>query len=230
MKKNRIFISSLKNNFLFLICGWAVIHLIGWWYNLGSGIISPNLLMVTFSITILLSLILSTSGKNNGEISFELPFINSYTKQEDNFEFKPGGFNIFIRSMYFIVAIFLLITNLQFGGSVISDWLGIIFGILIIGFAVISYLSNKNDFLILNSNCISWYDNEQKEKISVEWHMINKYSVINYSSDKGNIIYPEKIVFNTSEKEFSLNMKTMSILPYSQIVIGILESQIGVKD
>lgn len=230
MKKNRIFISSLKNNFLFLICGWAVIHLIGWWYNLGSGIISPDFLMVTFSLTILLSLILSTSGKNKGGTSFDLPFINSYIKHEDNFEFKPGGFNIVIRSIYFFVAMFLLIKNLQFETSVISDWFGIIFGILIIGFAVISYLSNKNDFLIIDSNCISWYDNEQKEKISVEWHLINKYSVINYSSDKSSIRYPEKIVFHTSEKEFLLNMETMSILPYSQIIIELLESRISVKD
>jgi hypothetical protein len=229
MKKKRIFLSSFKSDILYLLIAWIIIHILAWLHYTHLKIFSFDMLTVTFSITLLLSLILSKIGVNKNNTYFGLPFINSYIKEGDYYEFKPGGLNIVIRSLYFIVAMLLLLSNMQFR-QLGADWFGVIYAILIIGFGVISYLSNKNDFLNINSNCISWYDNEQKEKISVEWHLINKYSVINYSSDKGNIRYPEKIVFHSSDKEFSLNMKTMSMLPYSQIIIELLESRISVKD
>lgn len=229
MKKKRIFLSSFKSDFLYLLIAWIIIHILAWLHYTHLKIFSFDMLTVTFSITLLLSLILSKIGVNKNNTYFGLPFINSYIKQGEYYQFKPGGFNMVIRLFYFTVAMFFIFINLQFGQLVITDWVDIIFGILIIGFGVISYFSNKNDFLNINSNCISWYDNDQKEKVTIEWHLINKYSVIKYSNKKGNIEYPEKIVFHTSKEEFSFNMKTMSILQYSQIIIELLESRISVK-
>ena len=222
MKKKRIYLSSLKNDVLYLICGWAFIHLIGWLYNSFSGFISSNLLLVTFSATLLLSLTLSNSGKNKNESSFGLPFINSYTQQGENFEFKHNGFNFVIRSLYFTLAMLLILLNLQFE----KEWYSAIYAILVLGGIVINYLSNKNDFLRINKHNLSWYDNEQKESFSIDWHLIKKFTVINYVSESNKIDYPAKIIIHTDEKELPINLEKLAILQYSQIIIKILETRI----
>jgi hypothetical protein len=110
--------------------------------------------------------------------------------------------------------------------SLIDIFLILIFLIFIL-FYVIRYLKNRNDYLSIDSQQISWFDNEGNKKIVIDLNEVVNYSIIQerIKSDE----YPKLININTRKKNFSIDLQKMSLLQFSEIIIDQLKSNLDPK-
>jgi hypothetical protein len=225
----RVFISSLKSDFLALLFGWVFLHFISWLFNGCKGFESYELLLLSFGLTLYMLLVMGSFVNKKGEFKLGLPFLNSYLKAGEKLVFKPGGFNLVIRAFYFLVATYALFGNMkinEFYDSTLSDKIYSILFLLILVGSVVKAISDRNDFLIIDAICISWFDNDDKEVKSLLWGDIQQFS-IKSDTDSGGLETPRKIVFQTSAGESSLDIEGLAIAQYFDLITEQLEMRIG---
>jgi hypothetical protein len=86
----RKFLGKLSTDFIILVVFWTIIHILGWYAQGFTGFLTGQLIYKTLGITLLLSLLLSNSGKHKGDLAFGIPLINSYLKKIEAYLFLLG--------------------------------------------------------------------------------------------------------------------------------------------
>jgi hypothetical protein len=220
MKPKRHFLGKPHYDVAALFVFWIIIHFLGWYSNGYGDFFKGQLVLITIGVTLLLSLILSSSGNNKNDFQLGLPFINSYI--ESNYEIKitSGGLNLFMRVFYCILAVILILSGLideaNSSLTLIEMLLTLIF-IVVILFFIIKYIRNSKDYLSFNLHTISWYDYSIKNKISIDFKNIKSFEIKTHQY-KG-LDYPEKIILKTPDRPYAIDLKEMSMLPFSSIII-----------
>jgi hypothetical protein len=225
MKLKRHFLGKLNSNLFMLLILWVIAHLAGWYSNGFVGLFSLHLILTTIGVTLLLSLLLSSSGNSKNDLQFGLPFINSYLEAEHVLKISSGGLNFFMRVFYFILSLILIGVSLSYDAvnnlSLVEAFLGLIFlfGIL---FYTLRVIRNFNDFLSINAFSISWYDNSKNGKIELQFKDILSFKVEN--EQYKSVEHPKSIILNTLDKNYTINLKEMSMLQFSSKIIQHLEN------
>jgi hypothetical protein len=226
MKYKRKFKGKVGQSLILFVVFWAIVHFCGWYSNGFEGFLNLNLARITLSVSILLGLLTSNSGKSSNEYYELLPFINSYKIKEEEYRFSPGGFNLLARSLYFCIALFLLSMSFYLTREEIGyiDYSITVLIILVLGLMVWKYLKNRNDFLLINNENIQWFDKEFSQEIILKLNEIQSYEVENESYK--SLDYPLKIIINANNVQYTIDLKEMSILQYSAVIIEQLKIKV----
>jgi hypothetical protein len=227
MKKKRVYISKIKFDILNLLIFWLICHFAAWYSNGFTGLYSSKLIFLSSGVTILLLLLLSNSGSAKNDTQIGLPFINSYVIIDDEHIFNPGGFNLFIRILYFLIALgFVFASSLNEK----NNPLGLFeFGLcLIIVYFILNllmkYLKNRKDFISITKTRISWLDNQEKKQINIDFNQIQSYETENLKYKTSD--YPKKIIIKTPENTFYIDLAQMSILQFSVQIIDQIKKNL----
>lgn len=223
MKAKRKFIGKFHYDVLMLLVFWLIIHCMGWYSNGFKDFLSSQLLYLTLSISFLLLLLLSSNG-NKKEYSVGLPLINSYKETPFGIEVTPGGFNLLMRIFYFVFALilmFLAFLNDGWKDTSILEILMLVLFTFILLFLVLKYFRNRNDYLSIDQQTISWFDNLNKNVLNVELKSIVDFKVQEIEFKKNK--YPQKLILNTNDNKYTIDLEEMSMLQFSNEIIGQLE-------
>ena len=227
MKTQRHFLGKLHSNLLMLVVFWVIVHLVGWYSNGFVGFLSLQLILTTVGVTLLLSLLLSSSGRGKNDLQFGLPFVNSYLESANALKISSGGLNFYMRVFYFILSLILIGASFIYDAandlSLVEAFLGLIFiaGIL---FYIIRYIRNINEYLSINEFSISWYDDFTKGKIELQFKDILSFNVEN--EQYKSVDHPKSIFLKTLDKNYTIDLKDMSMLQFSSKIIQHLENNI----
>ena len=223
MKTKRKFLGKFHIDLLMLLIFWLIMHCAGWYSNGGKDFLSSQLLYLTLSITFLLLLFLSSTGSDK-EYLVGLPLINSYKETPFGIEVTPGGFNLLMRLFYFVMALILMFLAFFKDGwenSSLLEILMIIVFAFILLFLVVKYFQNRNDYISIDQYSISWFDNQNKNVLKVDLKSIVDFKVqkVEFKKEK----YTQKIILNTSDISYTIDLEEVSMLQFSNEIMNQLE-------
>jgi hypothetical protein len=224
MKKNIYFLGKIHYDVIAVLLFWIIIHLICWYVQGFTGLYTSQLLFSSLGVSILLFLLLSNSGKGKKDSYFSLPLINSYYKKGNELKITPGGLNMAIRVFYFLLAIASVsISSFKEETSSLNVFdiffsLFLLFGIL---FFVIKYLKNRNDFILINTERISWFDDSDKKQMNIDLKSISSYEIESIKDKR--LEYPKKIILHINDIKYCIDLEKMSMMQFSDEIIEVLK-------
>jgi hypothetical protein len=224
MKKNIYFLGKIHYDVIAVIIFWIINHLVCWYLQGFTGLYTSQLIFLSLGVSILLLLILSNSGKGKKDLYFSLPLINSYYKKGNELKITPGGLNMAIRVFYFFLAIASVsISSFKEESSSLNVFdiffsIILLFGIL---FFIIKYLKNRNDFILINTQSILWFDDSDKKQMNVDLKEVSNYEIKSIK-EKG-LDYPQIIILHANEKKYSIDLEKMAMLQFSEEIIEVLK-------
>jgi hypothetical protein len=142
---------------------------------------------------------------------------------------SPGGFNFFIRTFYLLIAGSCILLSFYFDptesfeNSYLAITLFVIYLISII-ISVSNYFKNRNDSIVITEKAISWFDDKNKSTVEINLPDIKSFEI--QTNNDSKYPYPVGLILKTQSENYSINLKSMSILQFSHVIIGQLEENL----